>query len=85
MFHFLLHREEMNLVIIGLFFVLAKSIVGWVALLGSFPLRDSSGTQLRSCIPGTVVTASKPHCWMGYSHSSCCFYYYLFHGASVSY
>lgn len=55
----------MKVIIIGLFFVLAKSIVGWVALLGSFPLRDSSGTQLRSCIPGTFVTASKPRCWMG--------------------
>ena len=33
--------------------------------LGGSPGRDSSGTQLRSCIPGTFVTASKPRCWMG--------------------
>ena len=84
MFHFLLHRKEMKVIIIGLFFVLAKSIVGWVAHLGSFPLRDGSGTQLRSCTPGTFVTTSKPHCWMGYSYSSCCFYYYLLHGTFVS-
>ena len=42
MFHFLLHREEMKVIIIGLFFVLAKSIVGWVALLEGTVLGPSS-------------------------------------------